>query len=353
MTAGPLPPALAPLARLMALVYRAAIARVNRRYDRRVGVIELDRPVISVGNLSVGGTGKTPAVMRLLAALRDAGHRPCVAMRGYAPGASAGADSDEAQEYRRAFPDLPIAARPDRIAALLELFATPQGQSVDCIVLDDGFQHRRLARVLDLVLVDATRSPFRDRLLPAGWLREPVESLARARAIVVTHTESVAGAATSELEAALRRAAPRALIVLARHEWAGLRVLGRDGVTRAEPVEWLRGRRVFAACAIGNPAPFLAELDRRTGLSRAGELVLRDHDPYAPATIGRLLDAARAVGPGGAVVVTSKDWSKLRRVRPDAWPAEVVVPTLEMRWSDPTIEATVVAAVRAYRPAAD
>lgn len=337
---GPAPTAIGrALARLAQPVYRAAIARVNRRFDAGRGVLTLDRPVISVGNLSVGGTGKTPMVMHVLRLLRDAGHRPCVAMRGY--GARPGPDgrtgeSDEAQEYRRAMPDVPIIAQANRFEGLLDLFATPAGTRVDSIVLDDGFQHRKIARQLDIVLIDATRPPFADELLPAGWLREPVESLRRAQAIVLTHAESVSESTLKAIEGRVRQIVPQGdegpIVSRARHEWARLRVMEPSGATREEPVEWLRGRRVFVACAIGNPEAFLAEVDRRTGGPRAGTLVLRDHDPYAVPTIARLLDSLReaSIGSNAAVVVTEKDWSKLRYVKPSAWPCAVVVPELVM-----------------------
>jgi tetraacyldisaccharide 4'-kinase len=333
----------------LAAAYGAVMARRNARYDRRRGVVEIDRPVVSVGNLSVGGTGKTPMVMHLLGVLRDAGRHPAVAMRGYARRGADGDDSDEAREYRDAFPHLPIVARPDRLTGLLHLFATPEGERVDTVVLDDGFQHRRIARQFDIVLVDATRDPFADALLPAGWLREPVVSLARASAVVVTHAEASTPSAVGRLLADVRRVSPTAVTAVCRHVWDGLDIHARAGNANVEP-GWLRGRRVFAACAIGNPGPFLREAERRVG-TLAGRLTLPDHDPYEPATVGRLfkeLVAARAE----VCVVTPKDWAKLRRVPAGEWPAAVAVPRLALAFDTggPELEEAMLDAVRAVPP---
>lgn len=318
------------LGRAGAMLYRRAIGRINRRFDRGVGVVTLDRPVISIGNLSTGGTGKTPLVMHTLRVLRDAGFNPCVAMRGYA--SREGKKSDEALEYSKAFPDLEIVAQANRTEGLLNLFATPVGTEVDCIVLDDGFQHRQIARTLDIIAVDASASPFDDALLPAGHLREPVDSVARADAIVITHAERVDGMALASLERRLREHAPRQPIAVARHAWTSVDVLTpATGADSEQAIQFLGGRRAFAVCAIGNPEAFLAGVRSATGQQLAGALVLADHDPYDSATIAGLLKLAAQSG-ASTLVTTSKDWSKLSRVRPDAWPFPVVRPRLAIRF---------------------
>ncbi|MEO1007243.1 MAG: tetraacyldisaccharide 4'-kinase [Planctomycetota bacterium] len=319
---GPLPGVLLPLALLARWPYGSIIARRNAKYDSGRGVVTMDRPVISVGNLSVGGTGKTPAVQLICRWLVEAGHRPAIAMRGYA---ARDGLSDEAAVHREVLPDVPLAVRGDRIAGLIELFAEDHGADVDVVVLDDGFQHRRLARQLDVVLIDATRDPFADRMLPAGWLREPVDALARADAIVLTHAEAVQPSALADLRRRLLDAAPHAICVSARHGWAALDVLDATG-DHAREDRWLRGKRYAIACAIGNPDAFIAEATRRFGPPMHAE-VLRDHDPYAPATMRRLL--ARAAD-ADALLVTQKDWAKLRRIDPAAWPCPVARPRLEL-----------------------
>lgn len=324
------PPVPGALGRILAGIYGFIIARRNRRFDAGRGVVTLDRPVISVGNLSTGGTGKTPMVAHLVQALRDAGRWPCVAMRGY--GSRRGQESDEARTYRERFPDLPLVAQPNRIDGLLELFASEDGDRVDSVILDDGFQHRLIARQLDIVLIDATRPPFDDRLLPAGHLREPVASLARAHAVVITHAEAVLPERLDELEDRVRAAAPHAVLGVARHAWTGLAVHSAEGV-RNEPTGFLAGKRVFACCAIGNPWPFLAAAEREAGGRLTGTLVLRDHDPFMPVTLQRLHTTLQSTH-ADVLIVTQKDWAKLSEVPVGRWPCEVAVPNLDIQFDE-------------------
>ena len=248
---GPMPAVLgAKLGRALAPVYGMVVTHRNRRFDAGVGVVRLDRPVISVGNLSVGGTGKTPMVRWVCERLIAASATPAIAMRGYK---SAGGESDEAMEYADALPGVPVVAQPDRTAGLRALFATDAGSAVNAVVLDDGFQHRRIARDLDIVLIDCSRSVAGARLLPAGWLREPMASLARAHAVVLTHAERASEAELTGARSVVAAHAPGVPIAVCEHAGASLRV-GEE----THGVDWLLGKRVAVACAIGNPAAFVA-----------------------------------------------------------------------------------------------
>lgn len=289
-----------------------------------MGVTRLDRPVISVGNLSAGGTGKTPMVRWVVGALQEMGHRPAVAMRGYK--AEPGRPSDEEGEHREALPGVPVVACPDRTGGLRALFDTPEGTGVDCVVLDDGFQHRRLARDLDIVLVDASRPPDRDALLPLGFLREPLGSLRRAQACVLTHAELVGPERLADLADLMRKSLPDGSpVAVAEHRWTHLRRVGCS----EEPVAWLAGRRVVAVCAIGHPQAFLKGLEL-AGAGLAGSLCLPDHDAYGSRTVRRLDALIESCRPE-AVVMTAKDLTKL-----DSWsrgcPVPVMVPALGMGW---------------------
>jgi tetraacyldisaccharide 4'-kinase len=340
----PRPPLRGPLASLAAGVYGSVIGRRNRRFDSGKGVVTFDRPVISVGNLSVGGTGKTPMVAYLVRLLRAQGCFPCVAMRGYGRPAGEGLDSDEATIYRRQFPDLPIVAQPDRAAGLIGLFGSEEGARVDSIVLDDGFQHRRIARQVDIVLVDATRPPFKDRLLPAGWLREPLSSLKRAHAAVVTHAQAVTRTDAIEVETQLWPHLPKGVVAVCRHAWTGLRV-GEEVVA----TEWLRGKCLYAACAIGNPGPFLAAArDAAGGL--VGATVLRDHAQFAPEEVRTLVDSLRQ-HQADVLLVTEKDWSKLAVVPPGTWPCPVARPVLDLAFDrqEAELQRLVLDAVRLFK----
>ncbi len=306
-------------------VYGVELARRNRRFDRGVAVTRLPVPVVSVGNLSAGGTGKTPFVRWTVAALRTMGRKPVVAMRGYK--AKPGEMSDEEREHREAMPGVPVVAQPDRAAGLRALLASESDRGVDCVVLDDGFQHRRLARDVDIVLVDASRPPDRDALLPQGFLREGLRALGRAHAIVLTHAELVDEHELARIVGVLRPWLPRgAPVAVTEHAWTGLR---RAGHGEDLGVGWLRGRSVVAACAIGHPDGFLSCLGR-AGAVVAASMVLRDHDPYGPGTLARLDRMIRHVR-AEAVVITAKDEAKL-----GAWIAsagcQVLVPRLDLSW---------------------
>jgi tetraacyldisaccharide 4'-kinase len=330
--ASPLPAFLRPLASPLRSIYALAIARRNKRFEAGIGVIRFDRPVISVGNLSTGGTGKTPMVQFIVRALLDAGHHPCIAMRGYA---SRGGESDEADTYHRLFPGVPVIAQRDRTHGLISLFAREHDSDdthTDCIILDDGFQHRQIGRELDIVLIDGTRDPFADRLLPAGWLREPVTSLSRADLVVLTHAERLEESRVRAIDGSVARARSRPLDAITRHAWTTLDVRPFAATSpetdETHPASWLRGKRIVVACAIGNPGAFLAQARDAIGAPLAAEIVLRDHDPFDREAVTRIIESARATS-AHAVLVTDKDWSKLRH-RSIAWPCAIARPRLEL-----------------------
>ena len=315
-----------PLGALLSRAYTAAATHRNRRFDAGHRVVTLDRPVISVGNLSLGGTGKTPMVQRIVAHLRDHGHDPAIAMRGY--GAHRTGLSDEAELYKSTFDDLPIVAQPRRLEGLFQLFATERGQRVDCVVLDDGFQHRFIARQLNLVLIDAAHDPFTASVVPAGRLREPATSLSRATHAALTHAESVEAAKAQALASQVASAAGLEECAITAHEWSELTVHSADN-DRTEPVSFLAGKRVVVACAIGRPDAFLADC-ARAGATVTEPIILRDHDPFNAATIARIEQAASSTG-ANAIVLTAKDWTKLapRRIN---WPVPVCIPTLDLHF---------------------
>lgn len=299
-------------------VYRIVVRARNRSFDRGRRVTRLPVPVISVGNISVGGTGKTPFVMMVVEMLREAGMRPAIAMRGYKR--EAGEESDEEAEFRERFADVPVVARPDRVAGVRALLR--ERDDVGCVVLDDGFQHRFVARDLDVVLVDATRDPFEDRCLPRGWLREPVGSLERADVVVITRADAVGSKACAHLEERVRGVS-KALVVRAEHRWDGIGV-----GERTEPVSWLDGRRIIVACAIGNPGAFVSQL-RAHGADIAGILTERDHHHWRGRDLERMVRLVKVEQAAG-VATTGKDWVKLRRLDVDRLGAPIVRPHVRM-----------------------
>lgn len=319
----PRPPLPGLVGRALEPLYALGLAWRSRRFDAGRGVERLPVPVVSVGNLSAGGTGKTPMVHWIVQRLLDAGERPCIAMRGYRPRGTSG-PSDEALLARRAFPGVPLIAQPQRAQGVRA--ALQRGDPIGCVVLDDGFQHRQLARDLDIVLLDASRDPVADRLLPAGYLREPLGALRRADAVVLTHADAAGPEAVRTLAARVREVHGRDPIATASHAWTTL-----VGETGAVPVASLRGRRVTAVCALGNPAPFLAALEAAVDGALAACVLLPDHDPYADATVRRINDAARA-GAAEVIVTTEKDWVKLERLPAGRLACPVLRPRLELRF---------------------
>ena len=252
--------------------------------------------------------------------LLDDGQRPAIAMRGY--GANRHGGSDEATEYRDLLPDVPVVVDRDRVAALQRFL--PEHPDIDCVVLDDGFQHRRLARTLDLVLIDASRETMRDRLLPAGHLREPVAALRRADAVVMTRATTVDGALATTVE----HAHGRPPLAWSHHAWTGLDVY-RGARPRPEPTTWLAGRRVATAFGLGHPEA-VERAVVAAGATIATSVALADHEAFTPGVLARTRAAAERAG---VLVVTHKDWVRLRRVLDwSDWPSPVVVPRLAIEF---------------------
>ena len=257
----------------------------------------LARPVVSVGNLVAGGTGKTPFVAWLAARLLEHGHHPGILARGYGAQAVAGALSDEGAVLDRLLEGR-VPQREDgdrRRGAAALLAAHPE---VDVLLLDDGFQHWPIERDLDIVLIDATRPFGHGRLLPRGLLREPRSALGRAGVLVITRTERVPD--TDALEAELARSSD-APVVLTRTRPSFLAV--GDG---REPLETLRGRPVGVACGIGNPGAFIRMLEEDLGAKVVFRRILPDHAAPDAATWQDILADARAAG-SERVVITRKD----------------------------------------------
>jgi len=316
---GPLPGLLAPLTVPASWVYGLAVRARNARFDRGAGVAAVSVPVISVGNVTAGGSGKTPMVRWVVQRLVRAGVQPAIAMRGYAaPGGEAG---DETLEHRLFLADVPVLADPDRVGALRSFL--PQNPQIGCVVLDDGFQHRRLRRDLDLVLIDATRDTMRDRLLPRGWLREPLECLRRAHAIIVMRAEVI----DERLSDAVRRQHGRPPIAWSRHQWTHLALFdGRDEPDEV-PVGWLDGKRVITLLGVGN-RPSVHRQVEAAGASVVTDVPARDHERYDRAK----MTLVKSLCDGSdALVMTAKDWVKVRRlIDITTWPVPIAVPRLEI-----------------------
>lgn len=281
-------------------LYAAATGARNRGYD--AGLLPVGRspvPVVSVGNLAVGGAGKTPVAAWIASRLVEMGRRPGVVLRGYG--------ADEVLVHRELNPAVPVFPAPRRVAGAERAAA----EGCDVVVLDDAFQHRALARDLDLVLVAAESWGSRRRLLPRGPWREGVAGLRRADGVVVTAksaTENRAAAVAAEL----RAAAPAARVVVCRLAPTRLLPLHADAGT-PRPLEWLQGRAVLAVASLADPTPFAEQL--RAAGARVELRAFPDHHPFSEQD-ARELSAAAGERP---LVMTRKEAVKLRaRVAPSA-----------------------------------
>jgi len=275
-------------------LYRVGVGVKNFLYDCGwLRVRRLERPVISVGSLSAGGAGKTPVVMMLAELLGRHGIGVDVLTRGYGRGsgvveqvpldyfAPASRYGDEPVEMMRN--GLQVFVGADRYAVGLLAERT---HPADGHLLDDGFQHRRLARDLNIVLL--TADDVRDGLLPAGNLREPLGSLRRADVVVLREEEAEA----------LRG-------VVSKHGDAEVWVIQRELVFQEEFA------RPFVFCGIARPGGFLAMI-REAGYTAAGTLVFPDHHAYTEADVERIVMNAREAGADG-FYLTEKDAVKLKK----------------------------------------
>jgi tetraacyldisaccharide 4'-kinase len=274
----------------------------NRLYDRGwKHAFRASVPVVSIGNLTLGGTGKTPCVEYVAAYYRSQGRRPVILSRGYG---GRGAVNDEAMLLEENLPGIPHVQGADRVASAKRA-AREWGAEV--LVLDDGFQHRRLARDLDLLLVDATEPWGNGHLFPRGLLREVRQEMRRADIILLTRCDQVTAEESGRLREALGRLAPDKCLVETVHEPVGL----VDSVRATWSVDELRDRTVAAFCGIGNPDAFERTL---LGLGARVEAlrVFPDHHRYTPIDVKSLDGWARQLAKDCVVVTTQKDLVKLR-----------------------------------------
>ncbi|HMF13524.1 MAG TPA: tetraacyldisaccharide 4'-kinase [Gemmataceae bacterium] len=287
--------------RLIGVPYGWATQLRNRLYDRgwkpqqRTAV-----PVVSVGNLTLGGTGKTPCVEYVARYYRERELRVAILSRGY--GSERGRN-DEALVLEENLPDVPHLQGADRAA--LAAVAVEELES-EVLVLDDGFQHRRLARDLDLVLIDATNPWGHGYLFPRGLLREPASGLRRAGAVLLTRCDQTSEKNRGRIREEVARYAPGAPIAETVHR--PLELVAAD--RRTAPLGRLKDRPVAAFCGIGNPAAFRRTLDD-LGAIVADFRTFPDHHPYARADVEDLRDWARRRATDCAVLTTQKDLVKL------------------------------------------
>jgi len=287
----------------------------------------VDVPLIAVGNLTTGGTGKTPVTLMLAEHLHAKGRRIGILTRGYRSAAEkqgaviTGRNAtpfdlslvgDEAALMAQRLPDCVIGVGADRIAQAQTLIRNHQ---VDCLILDDGFQHLRLKRTLNIVVVDATRGFGYGLCLPAGPLRERMSALRAADVVLLTKIEDATNEQIEVLTARIAQSVSREAIFRMQTQVTAVRDLATGASIG------IRDRRLWLFSGIGNPE-FFAETVRRQGGTPAGQTIFRDHHVFTDQDVAALR-VARVGGQAELLVTTAKDAARLR---PQAWaPGECAV----------------------------
>jgi tetraacyldisaccharide 4'-kinase len=291
-------------------LFAAGSALRNRAYDRGwLPSARAEIPVISIGNLSVGGVGKTPFTAWVAGQLESWGRAPAIVLRGYG--------GDEVLVHRELNPAIPVFAAPRRADGVARAAAAGR----DVAVLDDGFQHRALARDLDVVLLSAETWDGEHRLLPRGPWRESISALARASAIVVTRKTATADASR---EIATRVHAARPGVAVATCHLAPGELAPLHGSAAPSRPESLRGERIVAVASLGDPGAFARQLEM---MGAEVELIAYpDHHAFDGADAREIESRAG----GRPVVMTRKEAVKLRSLLPAGTPALVLGQRAEM-----------------------
>jgi tetraacyldisaccharide 4'-kinase len=300
---------------IASLVYSAFIALRNFLYSKGwLKVHTANATVISVGNITVGGTGKTPLVIWICRFLQSKNIPCAILTRGYKTHTKKRATSDERQAMNdelailaESCPHTRIIANPDRVAAAAEAI---EKFDAKVLIMDDGFQHRRLARDLDIVAIDAMCPLGYDKLLPAGLLREPLTALNRADAVVITRCNHVAEPELTRLEEKLKSVNPSIIIARATHAPVCAKSLDHKEI----PLEQLKGKRIFAFCGIGNPDAFLDTI-RKLGLNLVGSKIYNDHHNYTDNNIRNIREQAGHLN-ADLILSTQKDRTKTALIAP-------------------------------------
>jgi tetraacyldisaccharide 4'-kinase len=279
-------------------LYAAVVAIRGKLYDWGIfRATEFSVPVLSVGNLSVGGTGKTPIAAWLAGRLVEKGAAPAIVLRGYG--------GDETIVHERLNEGIPVIAAADRVRGIRDAIA----QGVDVVVLDDAFQHRRARRDADILLVSADAWAGKPRLLPAGPWREPLRAARRATLVIITR-KTADRSAVEDVKRALANAASHVPVAIAHLVPGDLR---STATGQTLPLHALRGADLTAIAAIAQPELFFKQLTELGAVVRP--FSFPDHHAFTRADA---LDLAAAAGNSDFVVCTLKDAVKLESL----WPAE-------------------------------
>ena len=289
---------------VLSLPYGLVVRGRNFLYDLNLlPARELPIRAVCIGNLTTGGTGKTPAVAWVARFFKAKGIPAAILRRGYKRGKGKG-PSDESLLLMEQVPEVQVIENPDRVAAAKEA----AGRGAELVILDDGFQHRRAKRDLDLVLVDAADPFGGGHILPWGLLREPVQGLARADLLILTRCDQVSESTLEQLEIRLKALKPEALVVRAAHAPCRLFKAGDGSLL---DLKLLVGKKVRAFAGIARPQAFFRTLED-LGAHVERRIEFPDHHDYKAEEATALLKQS-----GMTWITTEKDWVKIRQLVPE------------------------------------
>ncbi len=332
---------------IAAMVYSTAMRLRNLLYSKGwLKTYHANAPVISIGNITTGGTGKTPLVIWLCnqitknLKLKTKNYRCAILTRGYKTRRAScvarrarnrrntqyairNTEIDEPAILADSCRGTEVIVNPDRVAGATEA-VDKFGAKV--LIMDDGFQHRRLARDADIVTIDGTRPFGYGKVLPAGLLREPLISLKRADAVVITRCDQITGAQLAQLEEKLQQVNPDMLIARSMHSpicvkymepfvipaKAGIQESGEtvdSCLRRNDSIDELKGKKIFAFCGIGNPDAFLNTV-KGLGAKLVGSKIYDDHHQYTNNDISDIYERAGHLN-AVLILTTQKDWTKI------------------------------------------
>ncbi len=317
--------------------YSIAVRLRNFLYSKEwLKVHRSDAAVISVGNITVGGTGKTPLVIWLCKEIisdsrfQISNCQCAILTRGYKAAQDSRLQTQDSrqktqeargktqdtrgkiQDYRdepailaESCPEVKVIVNPDRVAGAGEAISK---FGANTLIMDDGFQHRRLVRDLDIIAIDATRPFGYGKMLPAGLLREPIVSLKRAGAVVITRCDQVTEAELSEIERKLQIINPDVIIARSIHAPTYVKSADNQEIS----LEQLKDKKIFTFCGIGNPDSFFNTI-KSLNCDLAGEKVYNDHHHYTNDCLADIYEQAGGLK-ADLILTTQKDWTKIKRL---------------------------------------
>jgi tetraacyldisaccharide 4'-kinase len=285
--------------------YSLVVKLRNFLYSKRwLEIHTADVPVISIGNITAGGTGKTPLVIWICRFLQNKNVPCAILTRGYKARGTRDEGRgtiDEPAILAESCPQAKVIVNPNRVEAAAEA-VSKFGAKV--LIMDDGFQHRRLHRDLDIVTIDATRPFGYGKVLPAGLQREPVDSLKRADVAVLTRCDQISESELSLIVKELQLITPAMIIAKSMHNPVCAKSTTGEKIT----IEQLKDKKIFAFCGIGNPNAFLNTI-KNTGANLVGSKIYNDHYLYTDSDIDDINRQANRLG-ADLILSTQKDHTR-------------------------------------------